>query len=426
MKNNIAFFAILLLLLLPGRYIQAQPAEEKEGIEKTKQTPGSPFSQAKFVPDIAFILDFSLIGRDTGDMRFDRLHTPGLTGAPEKVAHNGFNLNYGELCLHSTVDPYFDLFVNLSATESSLETEEAYFTTRNLPLGIIVKAGKFLSAFGRLNQQHEHCWDFADRPLIHRAVFGAEGLNEKGVQLSLVLPTDTYLMLGGELLQGMNETSYGHDELVLKDENGVVKHTLDGAEGPGMCTGYLKTSFDIGNLVVLGGLSAAHGKSRRQLEERSFIGITTVFGCDLLIKYMIDTYRSISLQGEYLERHSAGREYIYNDTSNDYDSSRDSRVDAGFYSQLIIKFSNRWRAGARLCMITRNDGTDRDIGTRTEHPENLPRYSGMFEFNPTEFSRIRLQFNHDRSGYDGSKRTNINEIIVQFNMAIGAHGAHPL
>ena len=49
------------------------------------------------------------------------------------------------------------------------------------------------------------------------------------------------------------------------------------------------------------------------------------------------------------------------------------------------------------------------------------RATGSLEFNPSEFSRIRLQYTHDRSAPDG--RDN-NEVIAQFIFGIGAHAAH--
>ena len=50
------------------------------------------------------------------------------------------------------------------------------------------------------------------------------------------------------------------------------------------------------------------------------------------------------------------------------------------------------------------------------------RISAMTEYDFTEFSRIRAQFNHDRS--DRDNRVN-NEGILQLTFTIGAHGAHP-
>ena len=51
--------------------------------------------------------------------------------------------------------------------------------------------------------------------------------------------------------------------------------------------------------------------------------------------------------------------------------------------------------------------------------------SAMVEYNFSEYSRLRLQYNHNGSLYneDGIKN-NKDEILLQFTYAIGAHGAH--
>jgi len=46
--------------------------------------------------------------------------------------------------------------------------------------------------------------------------------------------------------------------------------------------------------------------------------------------------------------------------------------------------------------------------------------TGALEFNPTEFSRIRLQYNYDKSDPNRENQ----EVLLQFILAIGAHGAH--
>jgi hypothetical protein len=48
------------------------------------------------------------------------------------------------------------------------------------------------------------------------------------------------------------------------------------------------------------------------------------------------------------------------------------------------------------------------------------RWTGSLEFNPTEFSRVRLQYNYDKS--DPNKLN--QEVFLQFLLAVGAHGAH--
>jgi hypothetical protein len=44
----------------------------------------------------------------------------------------------------------------------------------------------------------------------------------------------------------------------------------------------------------------------------------------------------------------------------------------------------------------------------------------MVDFNPSEFSRIRLQFAQDKSRQDVTD----NQWFVQYQMSLGAHGAH--
>ena len=51
--------------------------------------------------------------------------------------------------------------------------------------------------------------------------------------------------------------------------------------------------------------------------------------------------------------------------------------------------------------------------------------SAMLEYNPSEFSRLGLQYNYNSvlNTYRLPKN-NKNEVVLQFNYAIGAHGAH--
>jgi hypothetical protein len=80
-----------------------------------------------------------------------------------------------------------------------------------------------------------------------------------------------------------------------------------------------------------------------------------------------------------------------------------------------------WRAGLRTEQL--DHGTV-DYGSNNA---NLPRSSFnpskdsmMVDFNPSEFSRIRLQFARDKSRQDVTD----NQWFVQYQMSLGAHGAH--
>jgi hypothetical protein len=48
------------------------------------------------------------------------------------------------------------------------------------------------------------------------------------------------------------------------------------------------------------------------------------------------------------------------------------------------------------------------------------RWSAMVDWNPSEFSRIRLQYNNDRSRQDITD----HQVFLQCIFSLGAHGAH--
>lgn len=408
-----------------------------EGIVSSEESTASPFSQSKFLPDISLILDISYNHFSCTNEDLAKIFRPGFTPIPaQELQHghakaypeNGFSFNYAEITFYSIVDPYFDLFTVCKFAENNASIEEAYFTTRALPLGFQLKAGKFLSGFGRLNEQHDHFWSFADMPLVHLAFFGESGLREIGARISWVAPTDFMLTLAFEILRGENQQSFGTEKIVRIDGS-ILKESKN---KPNLFIGNIRTSFDIGDLVVLLGSSAAFGETRINhgieqsgKEGSALAGKTYLLGCDITLKYIIDSIRSIAFQSEYLHRNMKGDEYI--NYSNDVMTSTELwKRQSGFYAQLVGKLSKRWSAGGRFDLLQKNSITKNGIAF--EVPENLSRYSGMIEYNPTEFSRFRIQYSLDKSNYapeaGGYEKKTNHEIIVQANLAIGAHGAH--
>ena len=385
------------------------------------------FSQTKFVPDISFILDGSYLGRNINDETFRNLGVPELIPSGRSSSNRGFNLNFGELSLYSPVDPYFDLSATIPFTESGVELEEAYFRTKSLPWGFQAKGGKFRSSFGRLNSQHEHVWDFADAPLVNRAFFGEDGLVEKGIQFNWLAPTSFYLLLGAEILQGENDGSFGTSAVRL-EKNGLV-FAKDGAQQPNLLVSYIKSSFDIGSLSLLGGLSYAQGQTRQNLTNGSIplmvYGDTRIYGLDLTAKYFIDSYRYVSWQSEFMYRHmnlNVGTDPAPDDPNQSLNIFGKELKQSGFYSQLVYRFAQRWRTGVRYDLLNQNDVYN--DGLKQDLPGGLDRISAMLEFKPTEFSLLRLQLNQDNSLFNGTNREPVTGVFLQFEMAIGAHGAH--
>ncbi len=389
--------------------------------ERLKAYQISPFRQTAFLPDIAFIVDTSLVGRNRKDEEYKELEIPELFHTHKEGGHaglnekRGFNLNYGELYLYAPVDPYFDLYATIPFSEEGSKLEEAYAVTRGLPFGFQLKVGKFRSSFGRLNAQHPHAWDFATQPLINKVFLGEDGLVEKGIGINWLAPTPFYLLFGAEVLQGENEQSFNYKGFKIDN------FEIEDRSVPNLYVGYVKTSFDIGNLSLLTGFSYAQGKHREAEDHEGLDAKTKLYGFDLTARYQIDSIRYISLQGEYMYRDQKGKKYEFNNSQ--LETKGITKKQGGFYLQLVGRINKQWRVGIQYNLINKN--TVKEDGTKEDLPKNLPAYYAMVEYGPTEFSRIRLQFGENRAFYKDGVRKPVKEVILQFNFAIGAHGAHP-
>ena len=117
-------------------------AYSQEDIPGSPSGQSSPFSQAKFVPDISLIVDGSYLDRNVSDDQAESAFLPGFGHHHAHDApHEGFNLNYAEMSLYSVVDPYFDLFAVLHISAEHVHLEEAYWATRKLPAGSPLRPG---------------------------------------------------------------------------------------------------------------------------------------------------------------------------------------------------------------------------------------------------------------------------------------------
>jgi len=373
----------------------------------------SSFDQSAFVPDIALIVDGSYVNRSISDTEMEEYALAGtpLTDYNEFNTNSGFNLNYAELTLHSDVDQLFTLDGVFHFNVEGVGIEEVYFTTTSLPYSLQLKGGKFKSSFGRINQQHQHLWDFSDAPLVYTAFLTPEGLNHPGLQLQWLAPTPWYVMAGVELMQSGEEGSFVNESFTDNTSN----KEITAANEPALYIGYLKSSFDIATATVLFGVSAAHGTTKSADEPLEGIdgqdGKTTVYGADLLVKNYFDSYSYISWQSELMNRDAS----IDNTTtlvSDDY-------IQSGAYSQLVYAYDQNWRTGLRF------DTIFHDTNTVDSH-KMRNRYTIMAEYDPSEFSRIRAQYAHNSafSNTTTGQQEDIDTFVLEINLAIGSHGAH--
>jgi len=412
--------------------------KEQENFQKEKiiTSTNETFGQSKYMPDVSLITDFSYVNRSKKDDEVAHLEVPGVVhgllgshsdgGVTHSTynANNGFNLNYAELVLSSAVDPFFTMDGIFHYSEHGVEIEELYFTSTALGNGAKIKGGKFLSNFGYLNEKHHHVWSFSDMPLVYEGFLGLHGINEIGLQLQWVAPIDTYLMFGAEILQGDNEQMFGTNTI-----GDVEDPIAKGSNAPSLFVAYAKSSIDIDNTTVLGGISYANGSSRidnsGEEEPSAFSGDSELYGVDLLVKHYFDSYSFLSWQSEWLIRDMDGIQYTLdpNNTSSITSTANLTKKQAGFYTQLEYGVNRNWKVAARYDNIYKNNVIE--DGINLNKPTSLNKYSAMVEYKTSEFAKFRLQYNRNEALYneDGIKQK-INTIILQANIAIGAHGAH--
>jgi hypothetical protein len=217
---------------------------------------------------------------------------------------------------------------------------------------------------------------------------------------------------------------FGNESVELEDVwTSVGEEHIEGTDAPSLYVGYMKSSFDVGDTTIFGGLSYAQGDSLINHSEDDdddahiFKGDANLYGADLVVLHALDSYSSFKWQTEWLSRELDGTQYTPT-TSADINKKQ-----SGLYSQLIYTHDTNWRMGVRYDTIYQND-IIKD-GTDINEVDDFNKYSAMIEYHTSEFARFRLQYNHNEAMYDeDGLRQNIDTIMLQANIAIGAHAAH--
>src|SRR4051812_41116629 len=143
MNPRLVVASMLLLAAYPMHEGRAQSPDSAETPSTGSAAPGKVMN-----PDIAVdgLFAFSQFNQ-ANPLVYSGGHDPKV---------NGFSIQQVELTLGANVDPYFRGDANLVLTSEGIEIEEAYATTLDFPLNLQLKAGQFLTAFGRHNPTHPH------------------------------------------------------------------------------------------------------------------------------------------------------------------------------------------------------------------------------------------------------------------------------
>jgi hypothetical protein len=92
----------------------------------------------------------------------------------------------------------------------------------------------------------------------------------------------------------------------------------------------------------------------------------------------------------------------------------------GLYTQVVYGVRPRWTVAGRFDVAGLRNHVDALTGVTDAGAST--RYSTNMTFNPTEFSRLRVQYDYTR--VPGDSRSRFHQLYVQFQMSLGVHGAH--
>ncbi|HEX7156889.1 MAG TPA: hypothetical protein VF229_06710 [Burkholderiaceae bacterium] len=328
----------------------------------------------------------------------------------------GFSLAESELGLAASIDPWLRGAANIALEpDNTVSVEEAYVQTTSLGGGLSLKAGRFFSGIGYLNPQHSHTWDFVDNPLAYQAFLGTQ-YGDDGLQVNWIAPTDQYIELGVELGRGRS-----------------FPGTDTARNGAGSVALTAHTGGDVGDSNSWrAGLSTLDAKADAQslaatsaagnAVTNAFTGSTRVWVADAIWKWAPHgnaVQTNFKLQGEYLHSRRSGT-LAYDIGGVDRPGGY-SAQQSGWYLQGVYQFVRYWRIGLRteqLDPCTPDYGLNAGLLPRVDYRPH--RNSLMVDFSPSEFSRVRLQFARDaaRQGFQD------NELFLQYQTSLGAHGAH--
>ncbi len=397
---------------------QATAQQAQEQVTQVASAPppaaAAPAGANAFNPDISLILSgtYANLSQDPNKYRLT-----GFIPSPESSpGTRSFSLGESELGVYANIDPYLHGGLNLAlAPDNTLSVEEAFIQTLGLGHGLTIKAGRFFSAIGYLNEQHAHTWDFVDNPLAYKAFLGTQ-FSQDGVQLKWLAPTDTFLEVGAEIGGGGN---FPGSE---RNRNGIGSAAL-----------FAHVGGDIGfSQSWRAGVSYLQTKPQSRSYEDSnlsgatvtnaFSGNSHLWVADFVWKWAPNgnvTHTNFKLQGEYFRRREAGA--LTYDTTASTLSSAYAATQSGAYLQGVYQFMPRWRVGLRRDQL---DSGHVDYSLNNAYlarPDYAPsKNSVMLDYNPSEFSRFRLQLAQDKS----RQGVTDNQIFLQYLMSLGAHGAH--
>ncbi len=359
---------------------------------------GDSSNPTAFNPAISIILNGSYTAHSLDPKNYQRSGFPIIgDGGP---AAKGFSLGESEVSMAANIDEKFygqlTTSIHSDDTGDHLGVEEAFVDTTALPNGFSMRMGRFFSNVGYLNSHHAHTDKFFDRPLPYQAFLGNQ-YGDDGVQLRWVAPTALFVELGGEIFRGSAFPA------------GDAGHA-----GAGVKTLFGHVGGDIGTESSwLAGLSVL--QSHSEGAEDGFVGDGRLYIADGTWKWAPQgNFKDggVTVRGEYFADHRDG---AYVDPIDSENTSPWKGMRRGAYVEGVYRINRQWEAGLRFDKLW--SGSLAGPYSSTFDPT---RESIAATWMNSEFSLFRLQLSHDRPNPDDTD----NALTLQYQVSLGAHGAH--
>jgi len=304
-----------------------------------------------------------------------------------------------EVGIQAIIDPYArgDFFLDFG--ESGVDLEEGYITFTALPGGFVARVGKMLGAFGKVNTMHNHVLPWVDRPLVSENLAGGDdGIDDTGFSIQRILPAPKgiFLEATGQVFRG----DTGEQTFFLPN-GGTVQQTLFTATNKSDVSTieHLRGYRDITESTNLDlGLSYARGHN-----ELGSNFLTQLYGMDATVRWK-------PLRRSIYHSFIGRTEAIWSQRQQPSNLGGEQRS-FGMYASGDYQLGRRWFVGGRYDYAQRaRDANQLDRGT-----------AAVLTYWPSEFSQIRGEYRFTRY----AEGINANELLMQVQFSLGAHGAHP-
>lgn len=326
----------------------------------------------------------------------------------------GLGLGHSDFNLKGPLGRHFEAQATAAAhtldRELEVELEEAWVQSRTLPAGLQVRAGRFASQLGYLNEQHPHSDDFVQRPLLHRAFLGGHW-NDDGLRINWTAPTDLYLRLGAEVFRGRRLVE---DAASARRPGAVVLSTRLGGDigrsqswQAGLSLLHNRREAAVEHEEEEEGHDAEHEEGHTHAHGAAFSG-RRMWLADVAWKWAPEgnnRQQQVRVAYEHavvtrLNRFATGSE----------------RHQAGYLSA-VWRFAPGWETGVRADVLR----------VRPPHEDHfddgsLRETALMLAYKPTHAQTLRLQLTrqHDRGGFPAATHA----VQLQYILNLGAHAAH--